>query len=87
MKYIRSFVYDIILILVAAITGSIISSTVLRPTPAVNESFPELDDDDPSLQFCGANDCGEATNNTNLAPVDDTTVGYYFLLKMFSIDR
>ena len=61
-------------VIVAAITGSIISSTVLKPTPAENETFASIDDD--VLAFCGAKDCpGKAENNTNLAPVShDVTV-------------
>ncbi len=57
----------------AAITGSIISSTVLRPRAAGNETLDPPGDD--VLQYCGAKDCpGNEQNNTNLAPIDPATV-------------
>ena len=72
----------------SAITGSIISSTVLKPTPAENETFAPIDDD--VLAFCGAKDCpGKAENNTNLAPVDDVTrwtmVGIFMVIAVGAV--
>jgi len=54
----------------ASITGSIISSTVLRPVVIDNETIL------PDLSVCGAYDCpSNNVTNANLAVIDKTTVG------------
>ena len=51
----------------------------MKPTPAENETWVNITED--MLQFCGVNDCpGTGVNNTNLAPVDTTTVSHSVLL-------
>ena len=65
----KAYLSWISLCLPAAITGSIISATVLRPK--IENSTEEILE----LQFCGANDCpSNNVTNANLEPVPSKTV-------------
>ena len=60
-------------ILLASITGSIITSTILKPVVLDNET-----DIEEVLPFCGVNDCNEL-DNPNLEEPDSETVRVYQL--------
>ena len=58
--------------IVASITGSIISSTILKPPVGNNEN------DTVDYSKCGANDCPWYNVTAVEAKPDDTTVGIHF---------